>query len=38
MENGRKETPYTETGLKTQVAPEARQVQQGAERLEDSSL
>lgn len=29
MENGRKETPYTELGLGTQVAPEARQVQRG---------
>lgn len=42
--SGRKETPYTELGLRTQVAPQARQVQKqkdkpwGAVRLGDASL
>lgn len=30
MENGRKETPYIELGLRTQEAPQAMQVQRGA--------
>lgn len=41
MENGRKETPYIELGLRTQEAPQAMQVQRGAvgsANLEDSSL
>lgn len=30
MENGRKETPYIELGLRTQKAPQTMQVQRGA--------